>query len=325
MKVFVTGATGFIGRFLIQRLINEGKDVIALVRNQKHNLPKVVEAVYGDILFPDSLGNSGYGCHRLYHLAGMISFDPRKRKQLLLVNGTGTSNILSASLRWDIETTVVVSSACTMGLSSRSEDLLNEESLSDRITISSNPYLESKLAAEKTALIFSAHQRVVIVNPTTVYGPGDWTLNSGTLVKKIATSCILPVPSGGSNVVDIEDVVEGIILAGEKGKSGFRYIIGGQNLTFKEIFSVISDVVGNKPFFVPIPSLMRFPLSFTAGLIGRFTDSRFLTPQLINDMFSFKYYSTKLAESQLGFKAHYCFRESIERGWAFYQGNGLIS
>lgn len=324
MKVFVTGATGFIGRVLVQKLISRGDEVIALVRQAGHNLPKEVRLIYGDILSPDSFKDAGYGCNRVYHLAAMISFDPRKREQLLLVNGAGTANILKASLRWNIESTVVVSSACTIGLSYQKENLLNEESLLDARIVKSNPYLESKLAAEKVALNFSSQQKVIIINPTTVYGPGDWTLNSGTLIKMIATSRILPIPLGGSNVVDVEDVVEGIILAGEKGKSGCRYIIGGQNLTFKEIFSVISDVAGNKPFFLPIPPLMRFPLSFSAGLIGRFINNRFLTPQVINDLFYFKYYSTKRAESQLGFQARYCFRESIERAWAFYKENSLI-
>lgn len=324
MKVFVTGATGFIGRALIKRLIAEGNEVIALVRKRDHNLPKDVHVIYGDILYPDSFSNAGFGCHRLYHLAAMISFDQRKRKELLLVNGIGNSNILSASLRWNIESTVVVSSACTMGLSYRKEHLLNEESpLDDRI-IKNNPYLESKLAAERVALNASSYAKVVIVNPTTIYGPGDWAMNSGTLIKKIAISRFLPVPPGGSNVVDIEDVVEGIILSGEKGVSGRRYIIGGQNLTFREIFTQILEVTGRKSLLISVSPLFRRPLSLMADIIGKLTNSRFITSQIIEDMFAYKYYSTKLAASQLGFKAGYTFAQSIERAWPFYLKNNLI-
>lgn len=324
MKVFVSGATGFIGRVLIARLIGKGDEVIALVRKKEHNLPEKVKVVYGDILSPHSWKDSGYGCQRVYHLASMISFDPGKREQLLLINGTGTFNLLSACVQWNIEAAVVVSSASTMGLSYNKDNLLDEESFANQEIVNSNPYLESKFIEEKIAASFFANYRVVMMNPTTVYGPGDWTLNSGTLIKTVLTSRILPVPPGGSNVVDVEDVVEGIILAGEYGHSGLRYIIGNENLTFKEIFTVISDVVKNKPFLLSFPSFMRPFLSWVGGAMGSFTGSRLITSQIVNDMFCFKYYSTKRAENHLGFKPRYSFRESVERAWSFYREHGLI-
>lgn len=324
MRIFVTGATGFLGRFLVQRLIDQGDEVVALVRRANHNLPKNIQVVYGDIVFPDSWSDAGLGCERIYHLAALVSFDPRQKKQLLLVNGYGTSNVITAALRWNIESSVVVSSACTMGLSYCKEVLLNENSSIDQKNIKSNPYLESKLESEKFALSISASHRVVIVNPTTIYGPGDWTLNSGTLIKKIATSHILPVPPGGSNVVDVEDVVEGILLAAERGISGSRYIIGGQNMSFKDIFIEVSTTIGKKPIFIFLPSLLRRPLSLAACLEGRFIDRRFFTTQIVDDMFYFKYYSIKFAEEELGFKPRFSFQESIKRAWAFYKKNGLI-
>lgn len=324
MKVFITGATGFIGRNLIRKLIGRGDEVVALVRRPDHRLPPEVKTICGDILSVESWKDSVKGCRRLYHLAAIVSFDPAKRKQLLSINGQGTYNVLEAASQTGIESSVVVSSACTMGLSYKKDTLLDEDSPLDEKLVKDNPYLESKLAAEKAALGFSARHKVVVVNPTTVYGPGDWTLNSGTLIKKIATSRILPVPAGGGNVVDVEDVAEGIFLAGEHGLTANRYIIGGENLSFKEIFTVISDVVRNKPFFIPVPSSMRLPLSLAIGAIGSFINSRFLTRQIVSDTFFFKYYSLKKAQSQLEFKARYSFYESIARAWSFYRENGLM-
>lgn len=324
MKAFVTGATGFIGRRLVERLHNEGTEVIALVRSEKHNLPKEVRTVRGDILLPDSLKDSGKGCDRLYHLAAMITFDPRQKDKLLRVNGQGTANILAVARRWNIERTVVVSSACTIGLSYTQNHELDEDSSLEERLAKHNPYLASKLLAEQEAVNVSKEHKVVIVNPTTVYGPGDWTLNSGTLVLKIATSGVLPVPPGGSNVVDVDDVVTGILAAGEHGQSGRRYILGGENLSFHQLFSTIATVVDHRPLLIPVSSRMRRPMAGAAWIAGRLTGSRFLTPQIVGDMFAFKYYSNRRAQQELGWMPQYTFQESMERAWEFYRREGLV-
>ena len=324
MKAFVTGATGFIGRRFIERLQREGVEVVALVRNERHGLPKGIRVVYGNILKPDSLGNSGLGCDRLYHLAAMITFDPRLREELLRVNGQGTSNLLAAARRWDVERSVVVSSACTVGLSYAEDHLLDEDSPLAEGLAKSNPYLESKLATEKAAMTAAKNQTVVVVNPTTVYGPGDRSLNSGTLIQKIASSIFMPVPPGGSNVVDVDDVVEGIMAAGEHGQTGRRYIIGGANLSFAQIFSTIAAVVGHTPMLIPLPNWMRKPVAGAAWFAGQLMNSRFLTPQIVDDMFAFKYYSSALAKQELGWTPQYSFQESVRRAWDFYQKEGLV-
>lgn len=324
MKVFVTGATGFIGKRLVDKLIKNGDEVIALVRNQKHNLPNEVKVIYGDIIEMDSFKYAGAGCSRLYHLAAMITFDPKRRDELLRINGQGTLNILSAAKYWDIDRTVIISSACTMGLSYKKEQILNETNQPNSELIANNPYMESKLLAERYAIESTKNQTVVVVNPTTVYGPGDWTLNSGTLILKISKSKVIPVPSGGSNVIDVDDVVEGIIAAGERGKSGSRYILGGENLSFKEIFSEIADVVDCNPLFVRLPHFMRIPMSVSVGVLGKITQNRFLTSQIIGDMFAYKFYSNKLAKEKLGWVPRYTFKESIERAIEFYRREGLL-
>jgi dihydroflavonol-4-reductase len=323
MKVFVTGATGFIGRRLVARLYEDDVEVVALVRTDKHGLPEGVHALHGDILQPESLKDLGAGCDRLYHLAAMITFDVRKREELVRVNGEGTSNILKAAERWNVHRSVVVSSACTMGLSYSQNHILDEEAPIVEKLVKANPYMESKVAAEREALVAAEKQAVVIVNPTTAYGPGDWTLNSGTMVTKIAQSSIIPVPSGGSNTVDVDDVVEGIILGGERGQTGRRYILGGENLSFAETFSTIATEVGHRPLFVPFPSWMRGPMAGAAWVAGHIVGSRFLTPQIVGDMFAFKFYSSRRAKKELGWSPEYSFRESIERAWLFYQREGL--
>jgi len=325
LRVFVTGATGFIGRVFVGKLIERGDEVVALVRDKNHNLPKGVNLAYGDIMFRDSLKEAGRGCKMLYHLAAIVSFNREDSTQLILVNGQGTFNVLSASLGWGVEKAVVLSSACAMGLSRRREILLDENSQPTRVCIRNNPYLQSKLLAESHAFSFTDRLKVVVVNPSTVYGPGDWRLNSGTLIKNIAGSSVVPVPSGGGNVVDVEDAAEAIILAGEKGVSGKRYIVGGHNMLFKDIFEDIACAIQRHPAFILLPPWARLPMSFSAGFFGRFINRGFVTPQIINDMFLFRYYSTRLALEELGFRPRYTFRESLDRAWAFYLVNGLIT
>ena len=324
VKAFVTGATGFIGRRLVERLHQDGTEVTALVRNEQHGLPKGISTVCGDILAPDSLENSGLGCDRLYHLAAMITFDPRRKEELVRVNGLGTANVLEAACRWNVPRCVVMSSACTLGLSYAADHVLDEDSSPPEELANKNPYMKSKLATEKAAMDASTDTAVVVVNPTTVYGPGDWTLNSGALVVKIAQSRLIPVPPGGGNVVDVDDVVEGILAAGEHGQSGRRYILGGENLSFGQIFSTIASVVKHYPLMISLPGWMREPIALGISVAGRLVNNRFLTPQIVSDLFVFKYYSCPRAEQELGWVPRYTFPESVERAWAFYLREGLV-
>lgn len=324
MKAFVTGATGYIGRRLVDRLLSDGVEITALVRSGDHGLPAGVKTVSGDILASAGLGGVGKGADRLYHLAALITFDSSKRDELLLVNGQGTRNILDLAKQWGVRRTVVVSSACTIGLSFESNIVLDEATPPSAALAAANPYLESKAALERAVREVAPELDVVVVNPTTVYGPGDKSLNSGTLLKAIARSAIVPVFPGGSNVVDVDDVVEGIIAAGEKGESGRRYILGAHNLAFLEIIATIAAAVGRKPLLVPVPRCLRVPLSFGAAIYGKMTKSRFLTPQIVGDLFAFKYYSHELARKELRWSPRYSFAETVGRAVEYYRKEGLI-
>jgi dihydroflavonol-4-reductase len=324
MKALVTGATGFVGRRLAKRLLNEGVEVYALSRDHRERLPKEVRPVVGDILSPDLLAASGLRVDRVYHLAALITFDPRRRDELLRVNGEGTANVLGAARRCGAESTVVVSSACTIGLSRNRNVSLDEDSPFPDQLARANPYLESKLVCEQVASASSSSQKVVIVNPTTIYGRGDYTLNSGTLVLKVARAKVLPVPPGGSNVVDVDDVVEGILAAGEKGRSGRRYILGGANLTFAEIFATVARIVNARPALVPLPHLLREPMAMAAKLAGCLSRDRFVTSQIVRDLFVFKYYSSFRAGQELNWSATRTFDQSIEAAWDFYAEQGFV-
>ena len=270
-----------------------GCEVAALVRSEKHDLPKAVAILRADITLPDSLKVVGRGFDCLYHLAALVTFDPRRRAELMDVNALGTQNVLGMAKTVEIPRVVVVSSACTVGISGSRATELDESSTAGPSQVAGNPYLASKLEAERIGQGFAHDQRIVIVNPTTVYGPGDDTMNSGTLIRKVASSALLPVPPGGSNVVDVDDVAEGIRLAAENGVSGRRYILGGENLAFADIFATVASVVGSRPRLLALPRLSREPMAWAVATAGRLTGNRFLSSQLMRELFSFKYYSSQ--------------------------------
>ncbi|MDI6756630.1 MAG: NAD-dependent epimerase/dehydratase family protein [Endomicrobiia bacterium] len=324
MKVFVTGATGFIGRNLIAELLAEGFEVRALVRKSAHGLPDAVETVTGDILDTESLKKSAAGCDVLYHLAALIDFSPPRLPELLKINRGGARSALDAARAAGVGRTVVVSSACTFGLSKKPSDIRDESSRPSAGEIKRNPYMESKLASEAEAASAVARgQDVVVVNPTTVYGRYDASLNSGSIIFTLKRSSVVPVPPGGGNVVDARDVAGGMILAARKGKSGRRYALGGENLLFGEIFSVITKVLGKKPLFIRAPRCAALPMSVAAGILGRLTDNRFLTSQLVGDLFRYKYYSSALAANELGWTRAYSFGDSVRDALDYYKRVGI--
>lgn len=327
MRVFVTGATGFIGRRLVERLSADGHEVTAMVRALGHECSGAAHCMAGRLEDePTQLARLMRGCETVFHLAAKVSFDPSKLPELMAVNGEGTRCFLEAARLAHVQRVVVVSSACTVGLSAAADEILDESSTADAALEDRNPYLKSKRAAEKHCQdAANAGQQAIIVNPTTVFGPGDRTLNSGTLIRQVALGRFVPMPPGGSNVVDIDDVVDGILAAAQRGRSGERYILGGANLTFHEILSQIAKVVGRRPIFVPVKAGARLPMMAAAWLVGRITGSRLITPQIIGDTFAYKFYSSRRAEAELGWRAKRAFGDTLAAAWEYYVREGLIA
>ncbi|HVP12471.1 MAG TPA: NAD-dependent epimerase/dehydratase family protein [Phycisphaerae bacterium] len=327
MHAFVTGASGFIGRRLVQQLVRQGHRVTALLHRDAQELPTAVATVRSALEDgPGRLAEAMAGHDTVFHLAAQVSFDPRKLPELLRVNGEGTQAVLAAAREAGVARTVVVSSACTIGLSDRADRVLDEDVPFELRLETRNPYLQSKRVTEAYAV--EAAQRgqwVTIVNPSTVFGPGDRSLNSGTLVRQVALSPAVPVPPGGSNVVDVDDVADGIVAASLRGQPGRRYILGGVNLRFREIVDRIAGVIGRRPILIPLPSAARYPMTLAAWLVQRVTGSRLITPQIINDTFAFKFYSSHRAEAELGWQAKRDFTATVAAAWEYYRHENLIA
>ena len=262
MKVLVTGATGFIGGNLARELWRRGDDVRALVRPDSNRLTiedTGIVPVEGDILDRDSVDRAVQGCEAVFHVAAAYTFWSRDPAGVSRTNVEGTLNVLKAARQAGVSRTVYTSTVGTVGLPK--EGLGDEDTPLDPKSLHGH-YKRSKLQAEQEALaLAAAGMPLVVVNPTTPVGPWDVKPTpTGKMVLDFLRRRIPAYLKTGMNLVDVADVVEGHILALEKGKSGERYILGNRNVSLKEIFDILSSLTG-----LPAPRI-RAPYWLVVGI-----------------------------------------------------------
>ncbi len=249
MKCLVTGATGFIGSNLVRVLLEKGFPVRALTRNNSNcsNLKNLkVELCYGDLLDYKSLEKALKGCTFLFHVAAHYSFWDSSKDLIYRINVDGTKNILKAAEETGIKKIVYTSTVGCIGLPQNGKPGDENSPLAAKTL--SNSYKHSKYLAEKEAFkFFENGLPVVIVNPSTPVGPGDIKPTpTGKIIVDFLNRKIPAYVDTGLNLIDVRDCALGHILAMEKGKPGERYILGNQNLSFKEILLLLEEITGLK-------------------------------------------------------------------------------
>ena len=274
MRALVTGATGFVGAAVARALLREGWEVRALARkgSDRRNLQRIaVEVVEGDLNDAASLSAAVAGCEALFHVAAdyrLGAFDPR---ELYRTNVDGTRNILNAARAAGVRRVVYTSSVATIGIpkdgSPGSEE--TPSTVADMI----GHYKRSKFLAEEAAReAVRAGSEVIIVNPSTPVGPGDIKPTpTGQLVFDAAAGRMPAYVDTGLNIVHVDDVAAGHLLAFHRGRPGKRYILGGQDMSLREILGEISRLVGRKPPSVRLPSAVVMPIAYVAEAVARVT------------------------------------------------------
>ena len=246
MKAFLTGGTGFVGANLARLLLQQGYGVKALVRPNSclSNLQSLdVELVEGDLNDSDLATKMG-GCRVLFHVAACYSLWQRDRDLLYRSNVLGTRNILEAARKAKIERTVYTSSVAAIGVGQNGQPVA--ETHQSPVTKLIGDYKKSKYYGEQEAIAAcQSGQEIVIVNPTTPIGKWDIkpTPTGETILRFLKGKMPFYVDTG-LNLIDVEDVAWGHLLALEKGISGDRYILGNQNLTLKEILDKLASITG---------------------------------------------------------------------------------
>lgn len=261
MPILVTGTTGFIGANLVRELLKDGREVRVLIRKTSDTraidgLPVV--RVYGDLRDAESLKKAIAGCHRLFHVAASYHLWMRDYNEMFASNVEGTRNILEAALAAGVERAVYTSTIGVLGHTSDGSPA-NENTQASEADMQ-NPYKLSKFRAEQEAKKFVARGLpLVIVNPSAPIGPWDVKPTpTGKMVVDFLNGKMPGYIDTGLNIVHVRDVARGHILAMEKGRIGERYILGGENLTLKQIGDLLADISGlpcpkhKVPYFVAL-------------------------------------------------------------------------
>jgi dihydroflavonol-4-reductase len=258
MRALVTGAAGFIGSHVVRVLAAEGIDVIAFDRQfapptAALGLGELAELVEGDVLDPDPLRRAMAECDVVFHMAAVYSYARRDNALMQTVNVDGTRTVMEAAARGRRRRVVHTSSCATcgpvVGGAATEHDLPTTADLAI-------PYKRTKLAGERLALAAAAAGLdVVVVNPTVPVGPGDLRPTpTGKMVADVAQGrATAYLARSALNVVAVEDVAVGHLRALERGRAGERYLLGGENLTIREVFALIATSVGRRAPRIGVP------------------------------------------------------------------------
>jgi dihydroflavonol-4-reductase len=276
MTALVTGASGFVGGHVARLLAGRGERVRVLARpssDLRFLSDVAVERVPGDLRDPASLDRALAGVDTVYHVAADYRLWARDPQEIYESNVTGTRNLLEAARRAGVRRFVHTSSVATVAV--HRPDRLPDEDVDARLDEMIGPYKRSKFLAEQEA--FRAAERglpVVIVNPTTPVGPGDWKPTpTGRMIVDFLNARMPAYVDTGLNIVPVEDAARGHLLAAERGQPGRRYILGGRNMTMQEILAALAQAAGRTAPRVRLPHALAMAAAYAdtalSSLLGR--------------------------------------------------------
>jgi dihydroflavonol-4-reductase len=328
MTTLVTGATGFVGSHVARQLAAGGEQVRALVRasSQRRWLDSLPIVIFpGDLRYPETLERACRGVKRVYHVAAdyrLWSADPA---EIYENNVTGTHNLLEAARRAGVERFVYTSTVATIIRHGKSQP----GALPDETTAASQDemighYKRSKFLAEQEALRAAASGLpVVIVNPTAPVGPGDWKPTpTGRIILDFLRGRMPAYVDTGLNLVAVEDVAAGHLLAAERGRIGERYILGHRNMSLKEILGVLARISGRRAPRLRLPHAAAYMAGLASEIAARVSGGEPRIPLEGVRMSRQKMYvEAGKAVRELGF-APGSVEAALERAVRWYQAGG---
>jgi len=307
-KILVTGASGFIGSVLVSNLAGEGCMVNALVRNPDKArllLPDKNVTIYqGDITQPVSLEKAAEGCEEIFHLGSFVDLWSKDRSKIYEINVTGTRNVIEAGINEGSQRMLFVSTAGVWGPSL--QRMTTEES--KQVSSPFTDYERSKKQAEDEIRNMPLDRmKIVIVNPTRVFGPGPLIKsNVSTYFKQYLNGRLRFLPGNGdqiANYVYIGDLIRGMKQAILHGEHKENYILGGENATFNELFASVAKIAGKKYQMIPVPATLILFFSYfeqwKADILGM---RPLITPGFAKKYSSHWKISSEKAQKNLGYK-----------------------
>jgi dihydroflavonol-4-reductase len=330
LKILVTGASGFVGAAVVRRLVADGDAVRALVRSTSNrgNLAGLdVEVVEGDLSDSASLRVAVAGCQGLFHVAADYRLWVRHPEEMFRTNVAGTHDIMRAAADAGVEKIVYTSSVGTLGLPAGGGTGDEETPVSERDMI--GVYKRSKFRAEQEVrrLIGETRLPAVIVNPSAPVGPGDLKPTpTGRMVVNAASGRMPAYVDTGLNIVHVDDVADGHLLAYRHGQVGQRYVLGGENLSLREILREIATIVGRPAPRFRLPHNLVLPVAYAAETIARMTGGAepFVAVDSVRMAKKKMYYSSEKAKSALGYSARPA-REALRDAVAWFREHDYIN
>ncbi len=324
-RVLITGGTGFVGANLAEGLLKRGCDV-RILRRPSSDIRALagidVQHFFGDVRDQASLTEAFRSCDTVFHTAAIVKYWKARWKEQLAVNVEGTRHVVRACLSEGVARLVHVSSVAALGHP-------HDQHPADENTAfnwgGTAGYKHSKRLAELEVLEgIRKGLDAVIVNPSVIIGERDVNLHGGSLLTNVKKGTTLLYIDGGINVVYVGDVVKGILRAAENGRTGERYILGGENLTTREVFARTAALIGGRAPIarVPIPILHAFTRLVEGGygLLGKEPP---ITMDLMVHAGIYNWYSSAKAQREFGYTIT-PFDETIMAAYGWYRENGYL-
>jgi dihydroflavonol-4-reductase len=307
MKALITGATGFIGSAVLRQLLACGWEVRALVRPaaDRRNVQQLpIEVAIGDLNDSASLQRACNGCEALFHVAADYRLWAKDSTELYRTNVEGTHNIMLAALQANMQRIVYTSSVATLGLPANGTP--GNESTPATLGDMVSDYKRSKYLAEQAVRQMARDGApVVIVNPSTPIGPRDVKPTpTGRMVLDAARGHMPAYVDTGLNIAHVDDVAAGHLLAYERGRAGERYVLGGEDLTLRQILTLVAECAQRRPPVVRLPLGLVMPFAYLSEAIALATGR---TPQLTRDGLRMArkhmFFSSAKAQRELGYRS----------------------
>ncbi len=319
MKILVTGSTGFIGSHLCRALAERGHTVRAFHR-QASSLRALegleIEHAIGDLTQPDSLVEAMKGVEVVFHTAAQMS--NRQPGKQYAVTVEGTRSVAQAALRAGVKRLIHTSSVAALGVPETDHPTLLNEDHTWNFPAEHYPYGYAKYLAElEIQKAVAQGLDVVTVNPSLVMGPGDYYRQSSSVLVLVAQRKLTLAVEGGINVIHIEDVTAGHIAALEHGKSGQRYILGGENMTLLAMLQTAARAAGVPPISLVIPAPVMRAAAGPASLFSNFINLP-VSSELLYLAGKHFYYDTHKATSALHLNAPRSAEEAIRDALAWF-------
>ncbi len=322
MLTLVTGATGLVGNNVVRTLLDRGQAVRVLVRESSDPRPLEglqAEVVCGDVRDVDSVRRACEGADVVIHAAGYVRIGWREPDLYRAINVDGTRHVAEAA-RVAGARMIHVSSVDTLGPGSPDVPASEESPPGKSVDC---PYVVTKREAER--VLFEQIEQgldAVIVNPGSMLGPWDWKPSSGRVLLEVARGWARLAPIGGINYCDVRDVAETILSAVERGATGRRYILGGENLTYLELFRLLAEVSGVRAPWGRAGPIVRIVAGRIGDLVGYMTGNEPVVNSAATAMSCLpKYFTSARAQAELGYRPRPV-RQAAEAAWKWFTNFG---